>query len=214
MHRTVTFTRMAGAVMAAGLLAPPTAAGAGGDSHVVVRTYDRTAVAPADRTAALAVATKILEDAGLEIAWLACEAALAPGGTHPCLTALEANELAVRLVRRPPPSGARQMALGYSLVETEVPFGSLATIYVDRVATMAAASTVDPPTLLGRAIAHEVGHLLLATAAHARTGVMRASWSPHAIRRDRPGDWSFTATEAQALRHAVRRRTARQVQTW
>ena len=94
-------------------------------------------------------------------------------------------------------------------METQVRSGALATVYVDRVATLAGASAVDAPTLLGRAIAHEVGHLLLGTSAHARIGVMRAVWSPDMLRHDRPGDWLFTPHDALALRAAVHARGAR-----
>jgi hypothetical protein len=104
-----------------------------------------------------------------------------------------------------------QVALGYSLVDTRLRAGALATVYVDRVAALAAAFRLDVRTLLARAIAHEVGHLLLGTANHAPAGLMRAVWSQHALRHERPGDWIFTPRDAQAMRDAVRMRTARQM---
>jgi hypothetical protein len=82
---------------------------------------------------------------------------------------------------------------------------------VERVSALAATCHLDVRTLLGRAIAHEVGHLLLGTADHAPDGLMRAAWSQHALRHERPGDWVFTPRDAQAMRDAVRMRTARQL---
>ena len=195
-----------------------------GDLGVVIRTYDASGLSEADRTASLAAAAAILEDAGLAIARLACDGVEAAAASHACLTPLRPYELSLRLVRIPtvgPAEAGRHIlrrvnpvTLGYSLVETQVRFGSLATVYVDRVAALAGVSRVDLPTLLGRAIAHEIGHLLLGTAAHARDGVMRAVWSPEALRRGTGGDWRFTPQDAEALREAARRRSAQPLHTW
>jgi len=185
------------------------------ENLVVVRTYDASGLADGDRAAALAAATAILDDAGIAIARLACEDVNAAATGHPCLLPLRPHELSVRLVRLPAAEdGAGNVTLGYSLLETQARAGSLATVYVDRVAHLASASRVDLPTLLGRAIAHEIGHLLLGTTAHARAGIMRAVWSPEALRRSAAGDWRFTARDATALRAAARRRSAQPLQTW
>jgi hypothetical protein len=122
--------------------------------------------------------------------------------------------VAVRLVRLPPPSGRPdRVALGYSLVNPTMRAGSLATIFVDRVAGLAASSGVDLRTLLGRAIAHEVevGHLLLGTHDHTPSGLMRAVWSRDALRNDRASEWRFTGRDARALREAVRTRASQRM---
>lgn len=212
MRRSVVPIALAGVALAT-VLAPATAAAR--DLPVVIRTYDASGLSEADRSAALAAAATILEEAGLAIARLACDGVEAAAANHACLTPLRPHELSLRLVRLPSPgSGARHVTLGVSLVETQVRFGSLATVYVDRVAELAGVSRVDVPTLLGRAIAHEIGHLLLGTAAHARDGVMRAVWSPEALRHSTNGDWRFTPDDAEALREAARRRSAQPLHTW
>ena len=67
--------------------------------------------------------------------------------------------------------------------------GVLATIYIDRVNWMAEQAGVDAGALLGRAIAHELGHLLMATGAHGSNGLMRPVWSQSEIRRRQIDDW-------------------------
>ena len=62
--------------------------------------------------------------------------------------------------------------------------------------------------LLGRAIAHEIGHLLLDTNQHASTGLMRATWSRSELRRDKPADWHFLGDEADTMRTALATRQA------
>jgi hypothetical protein len=64
---------------------------------------------------------------------------------------------------------------------------------------LAAALRVDEGTLLGRAMTHEIGHLLLGTLDHSEGGLMRRHWSE----RGRDADWLFSAIQAEEIRTAV-----------
>jgi hypothetical protein len=177
------------------------------DMRVVIRTYDSAALPVADLQTAVATATGILEASGLEMAWHACEVALVRNAAHPCAAPLGANEIAVRIVRLTTDAGYRgELPLGYSLVDTATRSGTLATIYLDRVAWLSEAAGVDRDVVLGRALAHEVGHLLLGTNAHSHAGLMRAVWSCEALQRNRRRDWLFAPADARAMRQAVRLR--------
>ena len=90
------------------------------------------------------------------------------------------------------------VAMGTSVVDGRSRAGVLATIYADRVSWMASHTTTEPAVLLGRAIAHELGHLLLG-GSHASAGIMRRNWSANDLRCDRPGDWQFTNEQARML---------------
>jgi hypothetical protein len=61
--------------------------------------------------------------------------------------------------------------------------------------------------LLGLAIAHELGHLLLRSSAHSVTGIMRRQWTEKQLGDDDRGYLRFTANEAESMRNEVRRRT-------
>ena len=180
--------------------------------RVVIRTYDSAALPVADLQTAVATATGILEASGLEMAWHACEVALVRNAAHPCAAPLGANEIAVRIVRLTTDAGYRgELPLGYSLVDTATRSGTLATIYLDRVAWLSEAAGVDRDVVLGRALAHEVGHLLLGTNAHSQAGLMRAVWSCEALQRNMRRDWLFAPADARALRQAVRLRAVPQL---
>ena len=192
-----------------GFSAPAAAAVVDPELRVVIRTYDASAAA-GDLTPAQAAAAAILEDTGIAVTWVRCDAVSVRRDENPCGAPLGATELAIRFVRLPPHLAEQDLVtLGDSLVDTRLRAGSLATIYVNRVAALAGRCRIDVRTLLGRAVAHEIGHLLLGTAAHAPSGLMRAAWPQHALRRERAADWIFTARDAQAMRDAVRTRTAR-----
>jgi hypothetical protein len=187
-----------GVARAAVLDIPPT--------PLLLRIYG-TAVLPSDTSeVAQREATAILEAAGFAPEWVACGVAPAPGDR--CSSPLAPMELAVRVVSlaeppRPDIGPSRYLPLGYSLIEPGTKTGSLATIYLNRVAWLAADWEVATAVMLGRAVAHELGHLLLGTSGHTATGVMRAVWSREAMRTGRANDWRFTAADARSMRAGV-----------
>jgi hypothetical protein len=86
------------------------------------------------------------------------------------------------------------------MINSQTGAGVLATVYLDRVNWMAQQTGVDARALLGRAIAHELGHLLMATGAHGSNGLMRPVWSESEIRRRKADDWIFRPREIAAIR--------------
>ena len=60
--------------------------------------------------------------------------------------------------------------------------------------------------ILGHAIAHEVGHILLNLNSHSDTGIMRASWDLRQLRDACYGYLVFTPPQAEAIRLEVGRR--------
>jgi hypothetical protein len=79
----------------------------------------------------------------------------------------------------------------------------LATIYLDRVLRLAEQTGADRIALLGHAIAHELGHLLMASNVHGPIGLMRAFWSVDEVRNGRPSDWTIAPRDAHAIRHGA-----------
>ena len=68
---------------------------------------------------------------------------------------------------------------------------------------LAAAVDVKPTsigTLLGRAMAHEIGHLLMGRAAHAVRGLMRPRWTRAEVARNVKADWGFDGPDLRAIR--------------
>jgi hypothetical protein len=185
-------------------------------TEVIVRVYDGTGAAPDARRAALKIAGSIISGASVEVVWRTCtgssarQASADPRRPDPCRSPLAAGELALRITS----SGAvfdndsTSMPLGEALIDTRARAGVFATVYVDRVNWMAAQTGVDPQELLGRAIAHELGHLLMATITHATKGLMRPVWSPSEVRRQQTSDWSFEPREIAAIRARTRARKA------
>jgi hypothetical protein len=189
-------------------LAAPTEAAVTGWTSVPVRVYEMTTVQPAELARALDVAERTLSRASVEIAWKSCAAREgSPDGptaeaasAAACLVPRTSGELSVRIVRSAAVTPSqRVLPLGDALVDAATGGGVLATVYLDRVEWLARAAGADRATLLGRAIAHELGHLLLGSTGHSTAGLMRALWSRDEIRRDHTNDWTFTTRDVAAL---------------
>ena len=172
---------------------------------LVVRIYDAPALAPPQDQSALREAQAILAEAGIAPEWVACASGAAAAR---CTIPLAGAELAVRVITAPPQPHSARLPLGYSLVDGRTRSGALATVYLDRVQWLAAAATADVAALLGRAIAHEIGHLLLGSPRHGPFGVMRATWSRQLVRDSRANEWRFSVHEAKQMRAAVSARRA------
>jgi hypothetical protein len=98
-------------------------------------------------------------------------------------------------------------SLGYSFVMAGAGQGILATVFADRVSALAHSARVDAGELLGRALAHEVGHMLLGRADHPSEGLMRGLWTVADLQRNHPHDWTWSRQERHDLRRALEIRT-------
>jgi hypothetical protein len=176
---------------------------------LVVHVYDSARVPPTERAAALAVAHAILKDAGIVVEWRdgsGCDQPVErdvrlPNGQHAL------PELIVRIVVSPAES--LPGPLGFSLVDVRLGSGTLATVFADRVKGLARVAGTDPGPLLGRAMAHEVAHLLLGTTRHADRGLMRGTWTTGELRRDSPRDWMLRSDDIEGMRRGLAARAHR-----
>jgi hypothetical protein len=71
-------------------------------------------------------------------------------------------------------SNASNGVLGVSLPHAQ--FGISVTVFQDRVEDLCQDVGQDFALLLGHVIAHEIGHVMLASNAHSKKGIMRARW--------------------------------------
>jgi len=62
--------------------------------------------------------------------------------------------------------------------------------------------------IVGAAIAHEIGHLILGANAHAPQGLMTPQWGPLQFELISIGELSFTSRQAILLQDEVTRRTS------
>ena len=166
--------------------------------EVVARIYNTARVATPIADVALATAARLMTAGAIDVAWRNCDV------LNACTT-VPVREFVIRLVRsRETATDGSPLVLGEASIDVSQRAGVLATIYMDRIERMAALSDADTASLLGRAIAHELGHLLLATNAHSSSGLMRAQWTSKEIRENLATDWILARKDAEAIRRRLR----------
>jgi hypothetical protein len=167
---------------------------------LTVRVYDLYGVSDAERARGIELAQRTLAHAGVASAWIDCTRR--PGVDRParCAAVLETNEIVLRFQRESPRG---EHILGTAVVQDSGP-NVFASIYAHSILARSARTGVPQSTILGRVMAHEIGHLLLGTNSHAPTGLMKASWH---LRDPHPEQWLFTPRDAEKIRDRAIRPT-------
>ncbi len=166
---------------------------------VIVRVYDVAGLDAATTRTALTTSESALRSASVAVRWEEC----AVGSLTVRCDAPLAGEYVVRIVRTADASGRGPHALGDALVDIATGSAVFATIYFQRVQRLSQSAGADEGELLGHAIAHELGHLLLASHAHSGQGLMRPVWRERELRRRSAGDWQFSAQDAATIRARI-----------
>jgi hypothetical protein len=79
-------------------------------------------------------------------------------------------------------------------------FGISATIFQERIETLCRKAGRDFALLLGHAIAHEIGHVMLASDAHSAYGIMRAQWGKSEFDLAAMGRLGFSPQQGAEIR--------------
>lgn len=168
---------------------------------LIVRLYNTSGVPAAELVDARNVADAILRDTGMNVMFRQCGRRASPGDVVDlCDQPLQRSEVVVRIIDAPEFNATlHPEAYGLTYIVKETNRGWLATVFSDRIHAAASRVGAEPGTLLGRVMAHEVGHLLLGSGYHGSAGVMRAEWPDTFLTRD--GDaWRFSMYEAERMR--------------
>jgi hypothetical protein len=177
----------------------PTSSATAATPSIVIRSYNTSHVAHHQLRAMPQLVQALFRQAGIDARWRECRTARART-LDPCDDVIGIDEVVVRIVAMP---ARPQGPLGDAFVDTQSHGGVLATVFADRVRALALRTRRDVAVVLGRAVAHEVAHVLLGSAQHSTRGLMRARWSDKELLRDVEGEWGFSAQEALWMRDRI-----------
>ena len=155
------------------------------DDSLLVRIYDNAGVLASELASALRTTHDILRRADLIVDWVQCRARRDGPVPAVCDQPLSSGDVVVRLIEGSDKESGERRALGYSLFDANGVSG-FATVYVDRVDWLAKRAQYPRAPLLGRAIAHEIGHLLLRSNAHTETRIDAGGMDRRASRAKSP----------------------------
>ena len=151
-------------------------------------------------------AARIFARSGIELVWFDCEPSGSAewGSVSPCQRDLGPAEFWMRFITR-----GRLLSTestGDILGFTELEESRISNTSVVRYAAAVDAAgkwRAGVDQILGAAMAHEVGHLLLGTSAHSAYGVMCGYWGRVQFERIGQGQLCFTASQAKKLREQI-----------
>ncbi len=194
-------------------LASPEAALAGESDPsptITVKIYNYSQASPAILAGAEREAGRILGRAGLQAVWLECPVGPStPGPQTPCQKALEASDLRLRVLAAPIKNKFQDTVFGFAVHPV------LASVYYEYAARRAKTDNADfkAQIILGCAIAHELGHLLLGTNSHSDEGIMQPRWETRQFRQLTMGTLLFTTEQSKLMLVEAAARSARQTLT-
>jgi len=177
--------------------------------EIWVLVFDYVGVPPKAREGAEAEAAYVMSRAGVESHWVDCGISSSQSGPDEhCQPLFNSTTLCVRLV---PDLGRRlpSEVLGFASLQPPPQQGVYATVFYSRVAAAAAGFGVDAYQVLGCAMAHEVGHLLLGSQSHGARGLMRAQWSRDDFLDAAQRSLRFSRRESAQLQAQVEARSVR-----
>lgn len=147
-------------------------------------------------------ASGILAQAGVIARWTDCPTLPGDLANYPnCQPPWQVNDYVMNIL---PDSMAALMgksedALGLATKCATGP-SCTASVFYGRVSNLAGGDSAPADVLLARAMAHEIGHLLLGANSHSPTGIMRGHWSAHEFRLNARLDMLFTAEQSRRMR--------------
>ena len=162
-------------------------------SALAVRIDNQAAISEATMVKALGVGAGIYRRADIRIRLIA------PTDPDATLTIVIARSKSAGSIR------PANDSMGVAPSANDGTRGNVAYVFADRVERFAEQGGHDGALVLGCAIAHELGHLLLPVNAHTRDGIMRARWDSSFLPRTgaAPG---FPTEQARLLRLRVESR--------
>jgi hypothetical protein len=171
----------------------------------IVRIYNYAQIPPPMLKEATRGAAAIFDAAGLTSQWRICTIRQNPSGREDpaCEGSPGTYEFSLRINQGPDATAPQRSSevLGYAVILERR--GIVATVHSGRVLALASRSGVDPVALMGRVMAHEVGHLLLGTNEHAARGLMRAAWKLNVWSMSEHSDWTFSEDEVSRMRQSA-----------
>lgn len=171
---------------------------------VQIRIIDQAAVPDKVLSKGEQDASYILERTGVHIDWLSCPL----GDQNPETTALCSRNLGqadfwLHIVNRKLPDLSED-TMGFTVVDPSR--GSFAYVFFPRVVEFAKYAAAPIVPVMGAALAHEIGHLLLGEQAHSKRGVMCGRLGPEHFALSSRGGLLFTDDQARRIRAEVSRR--------
>ena len=160
-----------------------------------VSVFDDAGVGTATLRRAEREASRVFQRADIDVIWLRCPQEQISLGR--CTGASYPAHLQLLVVSRP--RAAKTSTVGISFLSADGK-GCQADVFYEPIVALQMKTHTPTAIILGHAMAHELGHLLLGTNSHSRDGLMRAQWNRGDLAEAAKGNLLFSAEESTRMR--------------
>ena len=177
--------------------------------RITVRVHDFAQIPAETLSQSEMIAARVFKEVGVHLDWLDCNPHAAERAQSPDCRSSSPALLSLRILPRLAPEARTLLgedALGFAVALAKPDHGYLASVYHDRVCQRAEMLGHHAWQILGFAIAHEIGHLLLGSNSHSRLGLMRGKWNKEDMQSGARGLLFFQPEQAEVIRTGVRAR--------
>jgi hypothetical protein len=169
--------------------------------RITIHLYNYAKVSAKTLTKAKERTNQLFLYAGLETVWVDHPVLIDNPGTGSSSTdSWGRADFVLRLLSQAR-KGLRKKAMGEALSLR------IANVFLNRVEQQTSIGEITTDEVLGHAMAHEIGHLLLGEDSHSKSGIMVAKWLGQDLHRMSKGDLRFTEEEVKKIQAEVQRRT-------
>jgi hypothetical protein len=182
-------------------------------SKITVFVYNYAAVSSEVLALTEAEASRIYQQAGIEIEWLDCPLATKDASQFPaCQVPPGPTKLALRILSQPMTERLRQAedSFGFAMIPDDGTFAVVANVFSYDAEQLANRRGMRHGVILGHLVAHELGHLLLGAGSHSSHGIMHVPWRLKELETIAQGLMVSRPEEAEEMQTNIRRRVARE----
>jgi len=199
-----------GSLLALSVLASSLGAGEPGPK-ITVFVYNYAAVSSEVLALTEAEASRICQQAEIEIEWLECPLAPKDAARFPaCQVPPGPTRLALRILSQPMAERLRPAgdSFGFALIPKDGTFATVANVFSYDAEQLANRRGMRYGVFLGHLVAHELGHLLLGAGSHSSHGIMHVPWRFKELDNIAQGLMLFRPQDAEGMRMNIRARVA------
>ena len=143
-------------------------------------------------------AGRVLRDVGVEVIWLNClQDAQHEASLGLCSEVSFPSHLHLHILRASRDLKASTVGISFSAEDGK---GCYADLFYEPIQQLQEETHASPPVVLGHAMAHELGHLLLGTNSHSPSGLMRAHWTGEDLTNASKGNLRFSQEQCLRIR--------------
>ncbi len=174
------------------------------DNQIRIRVYDYAGVSEDVLRKAEDVTTGIFQKVGVDFVWFTCARNGKFSAKASCPEAMDRRDLILNIVPHSMSQGlGRKDEVDGLAVDGPDEFSGHAWVFFDRAKEVAAKQLLNLANVLGNLMAHELGHLLLGSYPHSKTGLMRAGWSREEFIAANRGELGFSVPERERILKGV-----------